>query len=42
MSDAEIFAAVPVAVAINVVHHLSGLAAHAYTGGGLREANEPA
>ncbi|MGA5420902.1 hypothetical protein [Streptomyces lavendulocolor] len=42
MSDAEIFAAVPVAVAINVVHHLSGLAAHAYTGGGLREANKPA
>ncbi|MGA4865501.1 hypothetical protein ACPB9J_22960 [Streptomyces lavendulocolor] len=42
MSDAEIFAAVPVAVAINVVHHLSGFAAHAYTGGGLREANEPA
>jgi hypothetical protein len=41
MSDAEIFAAVPVAVAINVGHHLSGLTAHAYTGGGLREANEP-
>ncbi|MDN3297776.1 HAD-IB family phosphatase [Streptomyces ficellus] len=40
MSDAEIFATVPVAVAINADHHLSGLATHAYTGGDLREAYE--
>jgi phosphoserine phosphatase len=40
MSDAEIFAAVPVAVAVNADHHLSGLATHTYTGGDLREAFE--
>lgn len=40
MSDAEIFAAVPRAVAVNADHHLSGLATHAYTGGDLREAYE--
>jgi phosphoserine phosphatase len=40
MSDAEIFAAVPVAVAVNADHHLSGLATHTYTGGDLREAYE--
>ncbi|MEV3989658.1 HAD-IB family phosphatase [Streptomyces sp. NPDC049837] len=40
MSDAEIFATVPVAVAINADHHLAGLATHAYTGGDLREAYE--
>lgn len=40
MSDAEIFAAVPAAVAVNADHHLSGLATHAYSGGDLREAYE--
>ncbi|MFB6980720.1 HAD family hydrolase [Streptomyces scopuliridis] len=40
MSDAEIFAAVPRAVAVNADHHLSGLATHTYVGGDLREAYE--
>jgi phosphoserine phosphatase len=40
MSDAEIFAAVPSAVAVNADHHLSGLATHVYSGGDLREAYE--
>ncbi|MFD7897261.1 HAD family hydrolase [Streptomyces sp. NPDC059743] len=40
MSDAEIFAAVPRAVAVNADHHLSGLATHTYSGGDLREAYE--
>ncbi|MFE4371149.1 HAD family hydrolase [Streptomyces sp. NPDC056835] len=40
MSDAEIFATVPRAVAVNADHHLSGLATHTYTGGDLREAYE--
>ncbi|MGW7362212.1 HAD family hydrolase [Streptomyces sp. NPDC054841] len=40
MSDAQIFAAVPVAVAVNADHHLSGLSTHAYTGSDLREAYE--
>ncbi|GAA4910727.1 HAD family hydrolase [Streptomyces coeruleoprunus] len=40
MSDAEIFAAVPVAVAVNADHHLSGIATHAYSGGDLRHAYE--
>ncbi|MFJ9032965.1 HAD family hydrolase [Streptomyces sp. NPDC102274] len=40
MSDAEIFAAVPRAVAVNADHHLSGLATHTYTGGDLREVYE--
>lgn len=39
MSDAEIFAPVRVAVAINA-DHLSGLAMHAYSGGDLRQAYE--
>ncbi|WP_046494292.1 HAD family hydrolase [Streptomyces odonnellii] len=38
MSDAEIFAVVPRAVAVNADHHLSGLATHTYSGGDLREA----
>ncbi|MFB7273744.1 HAD family hydrolase [Streptomyces sp. NPDC056244] len=38
MSDAEIFAVVPRAVAVNADHHLSGLATHMYSGGDLREA----
>ncbi|MFJ2444533.1 HAD family hydrolase [Streptomyces sp. NPDC087658] len=40
MSDAEIFAAVPRAVAVNADHHLVGLATHTYVGGDLREAYE--
>ncbi|MER6995327.1 HAD-IB family phosphatase [Streptomyces sp. NPDC000410] len=40
MSDAQIFGEVPVAVAVNADHHLSGLATHAYTGSDLREAYE--
>ncbi len=40
MSDAEIFAAVPRAVAVHADHHLSGLATHTYTGGDLREVYE--
>ncbi|WP_446039751.1 HAD family hydrolase [Streptomyces sp. SID1121] len=40
MSDAEIFAAVPLAVAVNADHHLEGLATHTYVGGDLREAYE--
>lgn len=40
MSDAEIFAAVSRAVAVNADHHLAGLATHAYSGGDLREVYE--
>ncbi|MFJ4920539.1 HAD family hydrolase [Streptomyces sp. NPDC088725] len=40
MSDAEIFASVPRAVAVNADHHLSGLATHTYAGGDLRGAYE--
>ncbi|MFJ3584466.1 HAD family hydrolase [Streptomyces sp. NPDC090127] len=38
MSDAQLFAAVPLNVAVNADHHLAGLSRHAYTGGDLREA----
>ncbi|WP_369377759.1 HAD family hydrolase [Streptomyces sp. cg36] len=38
MSDVELFAAVPVSVAVNADRHLTGLATHMYTGGDLREA----
>ncbi|MFE5968633.1 HAD family hydrolase [Streptomyces sp. NPDC056463] len=38
MSDAELFAAVPVTVAVNADHHLAGLSRHTYAGGDLREA----
>ncbi|MGP9019775.1 HAD family hydrolase [Streptomyces sp. BR1] len=38
MSDVELFAAVPVSVAVNADHHLAGRATHTYTGGDLREA----
>ncbi|MFF5934989.1 HAD family hydrolase [Streptomyces sp. NPDC012508] len=38
MSDAELFAAVPLTVAVNADHHLAGLSRHTYTGGDLREA----
>ncbi|MBT2506713.1 HAD-IB family phosphatase [Streptomyces sp. ISL-98] len=40
MSDAEIFAAVPLSVAVNADHHVSGFATLAYEGGDLREAYE--
>ncbi|WP_028810724.1 HAD family hydrolase [Streptomyces flavidovirens] len=40
MSDAEIFAAVPLSVAVNADHHVSEIAALAYQGGDLREAYE--
>ncbi|MFD7226870.1 hypothetical protein [Streptomyces sp. NPDC059881] len=38
MSDAQIFVAMTVAVAVNADHHLSGLAAHTWTGSDLPEA----
>jgi phosphoserine phosphatase len=38
LSDAALFAAVPVSVAINGDHHVSDLATHAYTGRDLRDA----
>ncbi|MFD7015155.1 HAD family hydrolase [Streptomyces sp. NPDC059161] len=38
MSDVELFAAVPVSVAVNADHHLAGRATHTYSGGDLREA----
>ncbi|MET9292161.1 HAD-IB family phosphatase [Streptomyces sp. NPDC003077] len=37
-SDAELFAALPVSVAVNADHHVSGLASYAYTGRDLRDA----
>ncbi|SDK81228.1 HAD family hydrolase [Streptomyces indicus] len=40
LSDAELFAAVPVSVAVNADHHVSQLASHTYTGRDLREACE--
>ncbi|KUJ67889.1 hydrolase [Streptomyces albus subsp. albus] len=40
MSDAELFSAVPVSVAVNADHHVSGIASYAYTGKDLREAYE--
>ncbi len=39
-SDAEMFAAVPVSVAVNADHHVARLATHTYTGRDLREACE--
>lgn len=38
MSDAALFAAVPLTVAVNADRHLAGLSRHNYTGGDLREA----
>ncbi|MFG2868078.1 HAD family hydrolase [Streptomyces sp. NPDC048338] len=38
MSDAELFAAVPLTVAVNADHHLAGLSRHSYVGSDLREA----
>ncbi|MEW2220910.1 HAD-IB family phosphatase [Streptomyces sp. NPDC006990] len=39
LSDAELFAAVPVSVAVNADHHVRSLASHHYTGSDLREAH---
>ncbi|MDT9692003.1 haloacid dehalogenase-like hydrolase [Streptomyces sp. P9(2023)] len=38
MSDAQLFATVPVTVAVNADRHLAGLSRHSYTGADLREA----
>lgn len=38
MSDVELFGAVPVSVAVNADHHVSGLASRQYRGDDLREA----
>lgn len=38
LSDAELFAALPVSVAVNADHHVSGIATYAYTGTDLRNA----
>ncbi|MFI5704119.1 HAD family hydrolase [Streptomyces xanthochromogenes] len=38
MSDMDLFAAVPVSVAVNADHHLADRATHTYTGDDLREA----
>ncbi|WKX71534.1 HAD family phosphatase [Streptomyces sp. XD-27] len=40
MSDAELFAALPMSVAVNADHHVRGIASFAYTGKDLREAYE--
>ncbi|MDT3396285.1 HAD-IB family phosphatase [Streptomyces sp. B1866] len=40
LSDAELFAAVPVSVAVNADHHVAGRASYAYTGRDLRAAYE--
>jgi phosphoserine phosphatase len=40
LSDAELFRALPVSVAVNADHHLSGLASCSYTGRDLRAAYE--
>ncbi|MGK5632073.1 HAD family hydrolase [Streptomyces sp. URMC 123] len=40
LSDAALFAALPVSVAMNADHHVAELASHAYTGRDLREAYE--
>jgi phosphoserine phosphatase len=40
MSDAELFGAVPVSVAVNADHHLNGRATYGYSGRDLREAYE--
>ena len=38
LSDTELFAAVPVSVAVNADHHVRAVASHAYTGRDLRDA----
>ncbi|MFI9204180.1 HAD family hydrolase [Streptomyces sp. NPDC053048] len=40
MSDARLFAVVPVSVAVNADHHVRDIASHAYSGRDLREAYE--
>lgn len=40
MSDAELFAVVPVSIAVNADHHVSEIASRGYTGRDLREAYE--
>ncbi|MFI1969908.1 hydrolase [Streptomyces cinnamoneus] len=40
MSDALLFAAVPMSVAVNADHHVRDIASHAYNGRDLREAYE--
>ena len=40
LSDADLFAAVPVSVGVNADRHLSGLATHSYMGGDLWEVYE--
>ncbi|WP_431043243.1 HAD family hydrolase [Streptomyces sp. P1-3] len=40
MSDAELFAALPMSVAVNADHHVRGIASFTYTGRDLREAYE--
>ncbi len=40
MSDTELFAVVPISVAVNADRHLTGLATHAYMGRDLWEAYE--
>ncbi|GAB2864836.1 hypothetical protein GCM10027074_35150 [Streptomyces deserti] len=40
LSDKDLFAAVPISVAVNASRHLSGLATHSYTGKDLWEAYE--
>jgi len=40
LSDTDLFAAVPISVAVNADRHLSGLATHSYMGGDLWEAYE--
>ncbi|MFI9774355.1 hypothetical protein ACIHCV_06490 [Streptomyces sp. NPDC051956] len=39
-SDMELFGGVPVSVAVNVDHHVAGLATHSYAGRDLRETYE--
>jgi phosphoserine phosphatase len=41
MSDAELFRALPLSVAVNADHHVDALASYTYTGRDLREAYEP-
>ncbi|MFD7937844.1 hydrolase, partial [Streptomyces sp. NPDC059755] len=40
LSDKDLFAAVPVSVAVNSDHHLAGLATHSYVGKDLWDAYE--
>jgi phosphoserine phosphatase len=40
LSDRDLFAVVPVSVAVNADSHVSGVATHSYMGGDLWEAYE--